>query len=290
MDTTVVVQAVVLGLAQGAVYALIASGLTLIYAVTRHFNFAHGHFLAIGMYMSYALFTAYELDPYLSFFIVAPAMFILGLFIFRFLLQPLVRGSPLTTLIMLYGLSLIIENVLLIIFGGQDHAVPTFLDLDKLYFGPIIMKTSLLVALLVSLVVTLGFYWLLRTTDFGRTVRAVAEKPESAALMGIKVRRVQLLVFALAFVLLAIAATCYIPMSTMFPTMGLNITLFAFVVITLGGMGNFLGALVGGLIIGVAGALSSLFWGVGLSATIPYAIFILVMLFRPQGLFGGKVT
>ena len=288
MDTTIVGQTIVLGLAQGGVYALIASGLTLIYAVTRHFNFAHGHFLAVGMYLSFAIFTAYELDPYLSFFIVAPLMFVLGLLVFRFLLRPLIPSGPITTIIMFLGVTLIIENVLLIIFGGEEHAVPTFLDLHKLHFGPLTMKPALLIALLLSLIVTLGFYWLLKTTDFGRAVRAVAQEPESAALVGINVRKVQMLVFALGFVLLAIAGTAYIPMSTIFPTMGLYITLFAFIVITLGGMGHFTGALVAGLIIGVAGALSSLFWGTALSATIPYALFVLVMLFRPQGLFGTK--
>ena len=288
MDSTTVIHSIVLGLAQGGVYALIASGLTLIYAVTRHFNFAHGGLLVLTLYLSYFFYDSFGIDPYLSFLIISPIMFIIGLLVFRFLFQPLLSSGPLTSILMFYGIALIIEYLMPITFDSLNHIVPTFLDLSKIHIGSISIKTALLVALIVSLIVSFGFYWLLKTTDFGRSIRAVAQRPESAALMGINVRRTQMAVFALAFVLLAVAGAAYIPMTGINASMGLHITLFAFIVIALGGMGHFIGALVAGIIIGLAESLSSLFWGTSLSATIPYAIFIMVLLFRPQGLFGSK--
>jgi len=287
-DFATIMTAIVQGLAQGGVYALIASGLTLIYAVTRHFNFAHGGLLVLALYFSYYFYDSFGYDPYLSFLIVAPIMFIIGLLIFRFLFQRLISSSPLTSILMFFGIALIIQYLMPITFDTLNKSVGSFIMLNKIHIGSVTITLRSLIAVTTSLVVSLSFYWLLKTTDFGRAIRAIAQRPEAAALMGINVRRMQMLVFALAFVLLAAAAATYAPMHSFNANIGLNITLFAFIVIALGGMGHFIGALVAGMIIGVAEQLSSLFWGTSLSATIPYAIFIMVLLFRPQGLFGSK--
>jgi branched-chain amino acid transport system permease protein len=281
-------QAVIQGAMMGAVYFLIASGLTMIFSVTRLLNFAHGDFMVVGMYSCLVLFAGFKLDPYISIFLISPLMFGLGLLIYRVLIRPVRRAHILMVIQLTLGLVFIIEGGLLLIFKADFRTVPTFLTASKIYVGPFIMGTPLLVAFLTSAAMAGFLFWILRTTDFGRAIRAIAQSPDAAALMGINVGRVQMQVFGLGFLLLGIAGPMVIPLLTMMPFMGLHLTLFAFIILVLGGMGNFLGALLGGLILGVAEALGYLYLGAGFAPAVPYAIFVLVLLFKPQGLLGGR--
>jgi branched-chain amino acid transport system permease protein len=288
MDIGIAAQLLALGLAFGGLYALMASGLTLSYAVTRHINVAHGDFLALGLYALFAIYGALKLDPYLSFFIVAPLLFAFGFVIFRFFLRPVMHTAPIVVFQLFIGMGFIIQNALNIVFTGNSLNVRSFIALDKLALGTVLVRTPEVIALTVSLVVCLGFYWLLQSTEFGRVIRAVAQRPDVAQLMGVNIRQVQAWVFALSFLLLAIAATLAAPILVLRPVMGLEISLYALIILILGGMGNFVGALVGAFIIGVATAGSQFFLGSSMSAAVPYAIFVAILLLRPQGLFGAK--
>jgi branched-chain amino acid transport system permease protein len=281
-------QAAIQGVMMGSVYFLIASGLTMIFSVTRLLNFAHGDFMVVGMYSCLALFLALKLDPYVSIFLITPLMFGLGLLIYRFLIRPVLRAHILMVIQLTLGLVFILEGGLMLIFKADFKTVPTFLTASKLYLGPFIMGTPLLVAFLTSSFIAGFLFWVLKTTDFGRAIRAIAQSPDAAALMGINVGRIQMQVFGLGFLLLGIAGPMVIPLLTMMPFMGLHLTLFAFIILVLGGMGNFLGALLGGLILGVAEGLGYLYLGAGFAPAVPYSIFVLVLLFKPMGLLGGR--
>ncbi len=286
MDVAGFVQVLVLGLAFGGVYALIASGLTLSYAVTRQINVAHGDFLALALYALWTLQRVTNLDPYLGFFVVAPLLLGLGVLVFRFLLGPVVQTAPIVVFQLFIGMGFIIENGLNILFTGNSQSVPSVIVLHKLRAGPIVLRTADTIALAGSLIVCLGFYWLLRSTEFGRVVRAVAQRPDVASLMGVNIRKVQVRVFALSFLLLAFAAALSAPILVLRPTMGLEISLYALIILILGGMGHFGGALLGAFIIGIATAFSLYVWGNSMSAAIPFALFVVILLVRPQGIFG----
>jgi branched-chain amino acid transport system permease protein len=286
MGTTA--QVVVLGMVFGGLYALIASGLTLGYAVTRHINVAHGDFLALGMYGLLSIYSAWKLDPYISFIIVAPVLFGVGFLIFRFFLQPVVHAAPIVIFQLFIGMGFIIQNALNIIYTGNSQNVPSVVAMDKLHFGEVVVRTPDTIALVASLVVCVGLYWLLQTTEFGRVVRAVAQRPDVAQLMGVNIRSVQARVFALSFLLLAIAASLSAPILVLRPGMGLEISLYALIILILGGMGHFVGTLVGAFIIGVASAVSQFVWGTSMSAAVPFAIFVIILLIRPQGIFGTR--
>jgi branched-chain amino acid transport system permease protein len=282
-------QVVIQGIMMGSVYFLIASGLTMIFAVTRLLNFAQGDFMVVAMYTCLVLFTSLKLDPYVSIFLVMPFMFGVGVFIYRFLVRRVLRAHILMVIQLTLGLVFIVEGGLLLVFKADYKTVPTFLTGSKIYLGPFILGVPLLVAFLVSAFIAGFLFWILRTTDFGRAVRAVAQSPEAAALMGVHVDRIQMQVFGIGFLLLGIAGPMVIPLLTMMPFMGLHLTLFAFIILVLGGMGNFLGAMLGGLILGLAEALGYLYLGAGFAPAVPYSIFILVLLFRPQGILGGRI-
>jgi branched-chain amino acid transport system permease protein len=282
-------QVVIQGIMMGSVYFLIASGLTMIFAVTRLLNFAQGDFMVVAMYTCLVLFTSLKLDPYVSIFLVMPFMFGVGVFIYRFLVRRVLRAHILMVIQLTLGLVFIVEGGLSLVFKADYKTVPTFLTGSKIYLGPFILGAPLLVAFLVSAFIAGFLFWILRTTDFGRAVRAVAQSPEAAALMGVHVDRIQMQVFGIGFLLLGIAGPMVIPLLTMMPFMGLHLTLFAFIILVLGGMGNFLGAMLGGLILGVAEALGYLYLGAGFAPAVPYSIFILVLLFRPQGILGGRI-
>lgn len=278
----------ILGLALGGVYALMASGLTMIYAVTRHINIAHGDFLTLVMYVSFTLFKTFEIDPYLSTVITVPLMFGLGLMAFRFLLRPMLRSSPLTVFMMFFGVTLVIQNTLNIVFKAQALSVSTFIDRADIPVGPIVLTAPQLVAFFVSIVTAISFYWVIRSTEFGRNVRATAQDADMASLMGVNVKRTQMFVFALGFVLLGVAGPLHSPMVSLQPFIGLDFTLKAVVILMLGGMGNFLGALIGAFIIGVAEAVSATVWSSQMASAIPFALFIVLLKLRPQGLFGRR--
>lgn len=288
MNIQIAAQVLVLGLVFGGLYALIASGLTLGYAVTRHINVAHGDFLAISLYALLSIYSAWKLDPYLSLFIVAPALFGLGFLIFRVFLRPVIHAAPIVVFQLFIGMGFIIQNGLNIFFTGDSRNVPSVLALEKIRLGEVVVRTADTIALGASLIVCVGLYWLLKSTEFGRVVRAVAQRPDVAGLMGVDIRSVQAKVFALSFLLLGIAGSLSAPILVLRPSMGLEISLYALIILILGGMGHFGGTLVGAFIIGIASAVSLYVWGTSMSAAVPFAIFVVILLFRPQGIFGVR--
>ncbi|MBN1191807.1 MAG: branched-chain amino acid ABC transporter permease [Dehalococcoidales bacterium] len=288
-DPASLVQILLLGLASGGAYALIASGMTLVWSVTKQINVVHGDFLIISMFGCYSIYLSLRLDPYVAIIITAPAMFILGLLIFHFLFKPIMdKSGGLTPFVAFLGMAYALESLLSLFFGADNISTVSQFQGYKLSLGSLRLPVTYLVALLVSIVVSLGFHRLLSGTDFGRAVRAIAENSAQASLQGINVKRIQMLVFAMAFVLLALAGSLLMPIWSINAFMGLSYTLFAFIILAMGGMGSFVGSLVAAIILGLLESYSNYFLGPALAPTIPYAVFVLILLFKPNGLFSTK--
>jgi len=286
MGVHIIAQAAIQGLFMGAIYALIALSMTLMFSVAGLLNFAHGDFMALAMFGALVLLQAFGLDPYVS----APILFVgfaaLGALLFRFLIRPVLPQGLLVGAQMTLGLVIVLQNGLQLVFGGDYRSVPTVLSNRNLALAGFVLPWPLVVGALVAGVLAVALYCILARTDFGRQVRAITQNRAAAALMGIRIARVQAQAFALGFGLLGLTGPLIVSQVTITPSMGFNFTLVALIVMVFGGIGSFVGSLVGGLLIGLAEGVGSLLLGGTLGAMIPYLILLLVLLFRPHGLFG----
>ncbi|OKO81311.1 branched-chain amino acid ABC transporter permease [Bradyrhizobium sp. AS23.2] len=277
-------QALSQGILVGGTYALIALGMAVIFSVSGMLNFAHGDFLLIGMYLAYAVFLSLNLDPYLSVLITFPVMCLAGAGLYVFLLKRLGASHLLMAVQLTLGLSFIAQNTLLLTFGGEPIRVPSVVETDLLLVGNVIIRTPQLIAFFAALLLSAAFYATLNFTDAGRRVRAVQQQPRAAALIGINVPLVRTLTFALGIGVLAIAAVLIIPGTSMAPAHGLRWTVIALITVVLGGMTNFVGIFIGALLIGASESLATLYVSGTLGMIVPYALFIALVLFRPEGI------
>ena len=280
-------QALTQGLLIGSTYGLLALGMGLVYGVSGVVNFAHGDFIALGMFMCLALYSALSLDPYVSIIITVPVMMGVGALVYRYLLRSMVGYKFLMIVQLTLGLSLVLQNGILMVFGGQPARTPSAVESKLWILGEVVMRVPHVIAFVVSFAMAIGLYVMLRSTDFGRSIRAVHQNAHAASLMGIDVGRVQTLTFALGIGILAIAAALLLPGTPIQPTMGLRYTVITLLVVVLGGMTNFVGIMLGGLVIGVSEAFGTIYLSDILGMLLPYGIFVLIMLFRPQGLTWG---
>jgi branched-chain amino acid transport system permease protein len=277
-------QALAQGILVGATYGLLALGMGLVYGVSGVVNFSHGDFISLGMFMCLALFSAFALDPYVSVIITVPVMTAIGALVYIFLIRPMVGHQFLMVVQLTLGLSLVLQNGILMIFGGQPARTPSFVESKLIIIGDVVLRVPHIIAFVVSFVLAIGLYIMLRSTDFGRSIRAVHQNAHAASLMGINVGRVQVLTFALGIGILALAAALLLPGTPIQPTQGLRYTVITLLVVVLGGMTNFVGIMLGGLIIGISEALGTIYLDGPLGLLMPYIIFVAIMLFRPQGL------
>jgi branched-chain amino acid transport system permease protein len=277
-------QAMAQGVLIGSTYGLLALGMGLVYGVSGVVNFSHGDFISLGMFMCLALYSAFSLDPYVSAVITVPVMTVIGALVYRFLIRPMVGHQFLMVVQLTLGLSLVLQNGILMVFGGQPARTPSVVESKLIILGDVVLRVPHVIAFAVSFVLAIGLFVMLRSTDFGRSIRAVHQNAHAAALMGIDVSRVQVLTFALGIGILAIAAALLLPGTPIQPTQGLRYTVITLLVVVLGGMTNFVGIMLGGLIIGISEAFGTIYLSETLGALLPYMIFVLIMLFRPQGL------
>ena len=281
-------QALVTGILIGGVFALLSVGLTLIWGVMRIINFAHGEFLMVGMYVVYFLVAKGGWDPYVTLLVSVPVLFVVGAAIFRLTIQPILAHPSMNQIMLTLGLSLILQNLALVLFRADPLIAQTAYSRITFSLGPAIVRVPQLIAFGGSGLAAVLLYWFLQKTDAGRAIRAASQNREAAVLMGVDVQRTYLLAFVIGSACLGVAASLMVPFYYTSPTVGLWFGLVSFVVVVLGGMGNFIGALVGGLIIGLTEAFGAAILPGSLSRVFTFAIFILVLLFRPQGLFGGS--
>jgi branched-chain amino acid transport system permease protein len=276
------------GLTTGAVYALIALGLTLIYGVLHIINFAHGALLMVALYAVYFLKDRAGIDPYLALPIVVPAMFALGYALQRGVINRASHGKDENILLVTLGLAIVLENLALLLFKSDTRAIETAYTLTTVAIGPATISLPKLVAFGGALVASALLLWVVNRTDLGRAIRAVAKEKHGARLMGIDVDHVYAMSFGIGLACVGAAACFLLPAYYVNPTVGSGFVLVAFTIVVLGGMGSFAGALLGGLLIGVVESLGGLFLGESLGQIGIFVIFIAVLLLRPQGLFGAR--
>jgi branched-chain amino acid transport system permease protein len=277
-------QALAQGLLIGATYGLLALGMGLVYGVSGVVNFSHGDFISLGMFMCLALYSAFAMDPYVSIIITVPLMTAIGALVYIFLIRPMVGHQFLMVVQLTLGLSLVLQNGILMVFGGEPARTPSFVESKLIILGDVVLRVPHIVAFVVSFALAIGLYIMLRSTDFGRSIRAVHQNAHAAALMGINVGRVQVLTFALGIGILALAAALLLPGTPIQPTQGLRYTVITLLVVVLGGMTNFVGIMLGGLIIGIAEAFGTIYLDGPIGLLLPYIIFVSIMLFLPKGL------
>jgi branched-chain amino acid transport system permease protein len=277
-------QAIAQGFFVGSTYGLLALGMGLVYGVSGIVNFSHGDFVTLGMYLCFALFGALALDPYIAVVIVLPVMTLVGAAVYQWLIRPIAGRHLLMIIQLTLGLSLVVQNALMMAFGGQPTRSPSMIESKLFIVGDIVVRGSHLVACIVSFALALLLYFMLQATDVGRSIRAVQQEPRAAALMGVDVGRVQVLTFALGIGLLAVAAALLLPGLPIQPNQGLRLTVITLLVFVLGGMTNFVGIMLGGIVIGIAEAIGTIYMTHVTGQLLPYLIFIGIMLFRPQGL------
>ncbi|CAN1525730.1 LivH Branched-chain amino acid ABC-type transport system, permease components [Rhabdaerophilaceae bacterium] len=276
------------GLLTGAVYALIALGLTLIYGVLHIINFAHGATLTLAMFAVFVAYQVFKLDPYIAVFILTPMFFALGYATQRLIISPASHGSDSNILLVTLGLSIIIENGLLAYFRSDTRSIDVPYGFSVIEVGNLFLSTPKVVAFVAAFAVAMLLWLILARTDTGKAIRAVAKEKTGAALCGIDVNHVYAITFGLGTACLAIAACLLMPTFLVNPRIGNAFVLVAFTIVVLGGMGSIGGALAGGLIIGVVESLSGLYFGESLGQIGTFLIFLVVLLLRPTGLFGAK--
>ena len=284
----IVLEALINGLLTGSVYALVALGLTLVYGVLHIINFAHGALLTLAMFAVLMVHLGFGLDPYLAIFVLTPLFFGLGYGLQRFVIGPASRNDDGSILLVTLGLSIILENALLAVFRSDTRALTLDYSFQVVDVGFALLSFTRVVGFGVAILVA-GLLWaVLALTDTGKAIRAVAKEKLGAALVGIDVRHVYAVTFGLGTACIAIAACLLMPSFYVNPRVGNAFVLVAFTVVVLGGMGSIPGAVIGGLIIGVVESLCGLYLGESLGQIGIFAIFILVLLLRPTGLFGAK--
>lgn len=284
-SAVVVTQAVVTGLLIGGVYGLVAMGLTLIFGVLDIVNFAHGAFLTLALFGTFWLVNTLGIHPYVALAISIPVMFGIGFLVQGGVLAGAI-GKPLENqLLITLGISLVIENALLMIFGGNPRSVPLPGDHAIPIFGAV-ADLSRVLAFVGALLLAGVLYLLLQRTRLGTAIRAVATSDVGAQLVGIDTRLIYAVTFAIGTACAGAAGTLVAPLVTIEPTTGALFNIIAFVVVVLGGMGNVIGALVGGLIIGVTEQLGGIYLPGQSPLLSVFIVFILVLFLRPQGLFG----
>jgi branched-chain amino acid transport system permease protein len=265
-------------------------GLTLIFGVLRIVNFAHGEFLMIAMYGAWLATKFFGLNPYLATVAIVPAMFLFGMIVHWLIINPSLDKPHLVVVFATMGLSILMQNVALMLMSADLFDVPPLLDGRSFTFGPFFVKPELLIGFGVSVALTLGLRWMIKATYLGKAIRATVQDREAAMLMGIPVPRIFLITFAAGSALVGLAACIMTPLFSVFPTVGLNFILIAFVIVVLGGMGSIEGALLGGICIGIAQSMSSYFIAPAYGQMFFFILFLLVLIFRPTGLLGQKGT
>jgi branched-chain amino acid transport system permease protein len=288
LSPVILIPAILNGLMTGAVYALIALGLTLIYGVLHIINFAHGALLTAAMFAAFFAHRLLGLDPYVAAVLLTPLFYGLGYGLQRFVIGPAAHGEDRSILLVTLGLAVVIENALLYAFRADTRTINLPYAFNTVEIGNAFIAVPRVIAFAVVIVVALALWLIMRWTDSGKAIRAVAKEKLGAELSGINVAHIYAMTFGLGTACLAIAACLLLPTYYVNPSAGNAFVLIAFTIVVLGGMGSVVGALVGGLFVGVVESLCGLFLGETLGQIGIFLMFILVLLFRPTGLFGAR--
>jgi branched-chain amino acid transport system permease protein len=288
--SSLIIPAILGGLATGAVYALIALGLTLIYGVLHIINFAHGSLLMLALYGVYFLHVIFGLDPYLALPIIVPLFFLLGYALQRGVISTFSLGKEQNVLLVTLALSMIIDNLALYFWTSNTRTISLPYAYEMVEIGPAFIPLPRVIAFVAAMLCALVLWLVMTRTRIGKAIRAVAIEKRGAELVGIDVENTYAMCFGIGTACVAVAACLLLPTFYVTPQVGYAFVLVAFTTVVLGGMGSLLGALVSGLLLGVIEALCGLFLGESLGQIGIFLAFILILLFRPSGLFGRRAA
>ncbi len=293
-EIEVFLQTLIAGLLLGGLYALISIGMTLIMGVMKIINLAHGELMMVSMYIAYWLFTLFGIDPYVSVFIAAPVMFFIGVGLQKFLITPVLKVDsilPENQVILTVGIAMVLSNLAMLFFKSDYRSTPVSYATSAWYLGdywrdsPIELSLSVpwTVSFVFALAITAGLWFFLTKTDTGKAVRATSQDFQAALLMGVNVDRMRMLTFGLGSALVGAAGCLFIPIYYLYPSLGGQFTLIAFVITIIGGMGSTAGAVIGGIILGVFESMTSTYIGMGWAPVGRFAVFLAVLIFLPGG-------
>jgi branched-chain amino acid transport system permease protein len=285
-DWSSLLQAVVTGLLLGGLFALAALGLSLVVGVVRIVNLMHGELVLLGAYAAWLLVGATGLNPLLLAPLAALIVALIGLPVERYLLHPVVRHGAEAPLLTTFALSIILQNLLVYFLRGDTRSLDSGLNEQRLHLGTVSAPLLYVLAFVVSLAVCAAVHWLITYTAFGRRVRASAENPVDAAVVGVPVRRMHASVFALAAGVSGLGGALLGMVFAFTPSTGIELLLTGFTVVVLGGLGSVKGTLLGGLALGLIESLGATVLGDGYRLFVGLVTFLVFMVLRPQGLFG----
>jgi branched-chain amino acid transport system permease protein len=280
----------VAGVLTGLVYGLMALGLSVIFGVVRIVNFAHGEMMSIAMYIAVVLFSTLHLDPLIMLVPIAAVMFVFGYVLQAGLINPFVTRPEHSQFLLVVALAIIIVNALLIIFGPDARTVQTSYAYDSFELGPVIFDASKVYAAGAAIVVTVALFAFFRFTLLGKAIRACADNYTGALVVGLNVKHLYALTFAVGTACVGAAGTMMTLITDVTPALGPGYTLLAFVIVITGGLGSMPGALIGGVLIGLTEAIAGVLFTPSAKSMFAFGILVLVLLFRPQGILGRRLT
>jgi branched-chain amino acid transport system permease protein len=285
MDWPIVIQVILSGIMLGGIYSLVSIGLTLIFGVVQIVNFAHGEFLMIGMFVTFWMWAKFGgLDPIISLLVVIPLLFLFGISIYRFVFRRVVQKSDEAKIFLTVGLSLVLQNLALLIFRADYRTVTTSYSDMYIRVSQITLGYPRLIAFTAAILISAGLGYFLIKTDFGKAMRAAAQDSDVAQLMGINTDRIYMLAVGLASAVTGACGAVIMPYFYVFPMVGAEFTLMSFCVVIMGGLGNVKGAFFCGMILGIAEALGIFFVSADSGVMVAFILLVLILVFRPQGL------
>jgi branched-chain amino acid transport system permease protein len=290
----VLLQTLISGILLGGLYALIGIGMTIIMGVMKIINLAHGELMMVAMYIAYVLFSTFHIDPYLSILVAAPALFLLGVALQKYLINPVLRVEaiiPENQVILTVGIGMVLANLATMIFQSDYRQTPVEYGTTAWYLSdlwkdsPIELSLSVpwTVSFTFAVLITFGLWFFLTKTDTGKSIRATAQDFDAAQLMGVNVQKMRVITFGLGSALVGAAGCLFIPIYYIYPDIGGQFTLISFVITILGGLGSTVGAIIGGLILGLFESLTATYVGMGWAPVGRFVIFVAVLIFIPGG-------
>lgn len=287
-------QTLIAGILLGGLYALIGVGMTLIMGVMKIINLAHGDLMMVGMYIAFWMFTLFGIDPYASVLIATPILFFLGVLIQKCLINPVLRVDsilPQNQVILTVGVGMVLASLATVLFKADYRSTPVSYGTSAWHLSdywetaPIELSLSVpwTISFLFAVLITLSLWFFLSRTDMGKSIRATAQDLDAALLMGVNVQRMRVVTFGLGSSLVGAAGCLFIPIYYLFPSLGGQFTTIAFIITILGGLGSTVGAIIGGLILGIFESMTAMYVGMGWAPVGRFVIFVAVLIFLPGG-------
>ncbi|TMJ88765.1 MAG: branched-chain amino acid ABC transporter permease [Alphaproteobacteria bacterium] len=290
MAAEIYLNVAVSGLLTGLVYGLMAVGLSVIFGVVRVVNFAHGEMMTVAMYLAIVLFNSLGLDPLVMAVPLAGVLFVLGYVMQAGLINPFITRPEYSQFMLLIAVAIIVVNVLLIAFGPDARSVQTSYAFDSFLVGPLIIDATKVYAGAATLVITAALFAFFQFAPLGKAIRACADNYTGALIVGLNVKHLYALTFGIGAACVGAAGSMLVLLVDVTPSLGPALTLLAFIIVITGGLGSMAGAVLGGLLIGFTEAMAGLFFTPSAKSMFSFGLLVLVLLFRPQGILGKRVS